>query len=69
MARARGRGAKGPPREKGANDAKAAERAAEQADADAAYAIDHAYAAVEEAQYAVLDAELAHRHADELAQT
>ena len=36
----------------------------EQADEDASYAIDYAYAAIEEAQYAVLDADLAHRHAD-----
>jgi hypothetical protein len=53
---------------KAAHDAKAAQRAAERADEDAAYAIDYAYAAIEEAQYAVLDADLAHRHADELAQ-
>jgi hypothetical protein len=53
---------------KAAHDAKAAQRVAEQADEDASYAIDYAYAAIEEAQYAVLDAELAHRHADGLAQ-
>jgi hypothetical protein len=35
---------------------------------DAFYAIDYAYAAIEEAQYAVLDALLAHQRADELAQ-
>ena len=40
----------------------------EQADEDASYAVDYAYAAIEEAQYAVLDADLAHRHADGLAQ-
>jgi hypothetical protein len=59
---------KGAEERKAAHDAKAAERAAEQADEDASYAIDYAYAAIEEAQYAVLDADLAHRHADELAQ-
>jgi hypothetical protein len=59
---------KGAEERKAAHDAKAAQRAAEQADEDASYAIDYAYAAIEEAQYAVLDAELAHRHADELAQ-
>jgi hypothetical protein len=53
---------------KSAHDAKAAQRAAEKADDDASYAIDYAYAAIEEAQYAVLDALLAHQHADELAQ-
>jgi hypothetical protein len=51
-----------------AHDWKAAERAAENADEDAAFAIEYAYAAIEEAQYAVLDADLAHREADELAQ-
>ena len=60
---------KGVEERKAAHDAKAARRAAEQADEDASYAIHYAYAAVEEAQYAVLDAELAHRHADELART
>jgi hypothetical protein len=59
---------KGAEDRKAAHDAKAAQRAAEQADEDASYAIDYAYAAIEEAQYAVLDADLAHRHADELAQ-
>jgi hypothetical protein len=59
---------KGAQDRKTAHDAKAAQRAAEQADEDASYAIDYAYAAIEEAQYAVLDADLAHRHADELAQ-
>ena len=56
---------KGAEERKAAHDAKAAERAAEQADVDASYAIDYAYTAIEEAQYAVLDADLAHRHADE----
>jgi hypothetical protein len=59
---------KGAEERKAGHDAKAAQRAAEQADMDASYAIDYAYAAIEEAQYAVLDADLAHRHAEELAQ-
>jgi hypothetical protein len=41
---------------------------AQQAADDAAYAIYYAYAAIEEAHYVVLAADLAHRHADELAQ-
>jgi hypothetical protein len=49
-----------------AHDLKAAQRAAERADEDAAFAIDYAYAAIEEAEYAVLDADLAHMQADEL---
>jgi hypothetical protein len=53
---------------KAAHDLKSAQRAAEQADDDAAYAIHYADAAIEQAQYSVLDADLAHRHADELAQ-
>jgi hypothetical protein len=59
---------KGAEKRKAAHDANAAQRAAVQADQDASYAIDYAYSAIEEAQYAVLDADLAHRHADELAQ-
>jgi hypothetical protein len=59
---------KGAEERKAAHDLKAAERAAESADEDASYAIDYAYAAIEEAQYSVLEAELAHRHADELAE-
>jgi hypothetical protein len=51
-----------------AHDWKVAQRAAENAEQDAAFAIDYAYAALEEAQYAVLDADLAHREADELAE-
>jgi len=51
-----------------AHDLKSAQKAATQADDDASYAIDYAYAAVEEAEYAVLDATLAHVEADELAQ-
>jgi hypothetical protein len=53
---------------KAAHDAKTAQKAAEQADGDAAYAVDYAIAAVEEAEYAVLDAALAHKEADDLAQ-
>ena len=51
---------------KAAHDLKSAQRAADQADVDASFAIDYAYAAIEEAQYAVLDADLAHMHLDEL---
>jgi hypothetical protein len=40
---------------------------AENAEADAAFAIDYAVAAIEEAEYAVLDAALARKEADELA--
>jgi hypothetical protein len=36
------------------------------AEQDASYAIDYAYAAVEEAEYAVLQAELARMDADQL---
>jgi hypothetical protein len=50
-----------------AHDLKAAQKAADQADDDAAFAIDYAYAAIEEAEYAVLDADLAHVEVDELA--
>jgi hypothetical protein len=48
-------------------DLNAANRTAEQADDDASFAIDFAYAAVEEAEYAVLDAILAHKNAMSLA--
>jgi hypothetical protein len=50
-----------------AHDLKAAQRDAEEADEYASYLIDYTYAAVEEAEYAVLDAYLAHKRADELA--
>jgi hypothetical protein len=50
-----------------AHDLKAAQRDAEEADEYASYLIDYTYAAVEEAEYAVLDATLAHKRADELA--
>jgi hypothetical protein len=43
-----------------------AQYAADMAEGDASYAIDYAYAAVEEAEYAVLQAELARMDADEL---
>jgi hypothetical protein len=51
---------------KAAHDLKSRQRAAERADEDAAFAVDYAYAAIGEAQYAVLDADLAHREVDEL---
>jgi hypothetical protein len=52
-----------------AHDLKKAQQNADQADADAEFAIDFAYGAVEEAEYAVLDATLARMEADELAQS
>jgi len=54
---------------KAEHDADAAQRAAERADDNASFALDYAYAAIEEAEYAVLDAQLAHLEADELAKT
>jgi hypothetical protein len=51
-----------------AHDLKKAQRNADQAEADAEFAINFAYGAVEEAEYAVLDATLARMEADELAQ-
>ena len=45
-----------------------ANNAAERADDDAAFAIDYVYTALVEAEYAVLDAYLAHKEADELVQ-
>jgi len=53
---------------KAAHDLKSAQRAAERADDDAAFAIDYAFAAIEEAEFGVLDAELAHMEADERSQ-
>ena len=50
-----------------AHDLKAAQRKADNAEDDAAFAIDYAYAAVEEAEYSVLDATLARMDADEMA--
>jgi len=52
---------------KAEHDLKAAQRKADQADDDASFAIDYAYAAIEEAEYAVLDAHLAHLEADDMA--
>jgi hypothetical protein len=52
---------------KAEHDVKAGQRKADQADDDATFAIDYAYATVEEAEYAVLDAELAHKEAEDLA--
>jgi hypothetical protein len=49
------------------HDLKAAQRDADDATAYASYLIDYTYAAVDEAEYAVLDAVLAQREADELA--
>jgi hypothetical protein len=56
-------------KDRAAHDLKHAQKAAERADDDAAFAIDFVYAALGEAEYAVLDAYLAHKQADELAQT
>jgi hypothetical protein len=50
-----------------AHDLKSAQKAADQADKDAAFAIAYAYAAIDEAEYTVLDATLAHMRADDLA--
>ena len=52
---------------KAQHDLKAAQRQADDAAAYASYVIDYTYAAVEEAEYAVLDATLAQMDADELA--
>jgi hypothetical protein len=49
------------------HDLKAAQRAADEATEYASYLIDYTYAAVEEAEYAVLDATLARKEADDLA--
>ena len=54
---------------KAAHDLKSAQRAADRAEEDAAWAIDYALAAVEEADSAVLDATLARMEADDLAST
>jgi hypothetical protein len=51
------------------HDRAEARRAADDAQDDAQYAIDYAYAAVEEAEYAVLNAELARMESDELEET
>jgi len=52
---------------KAAHDVQTAKRTAEDADAYASYLIDYCYAAVEEAEYAVLDATLAQKEYDDLA--
>ena len=49
------------------HDVDRANKRAENAEGDAAFAIDYAVAAIEEAEYAVLDASLARMEADELA--
>jgi hypothetical protein len=51
---------------KAEHDADAAQRRAENAEDDALFAIDFAYSAIEEAEYAVLDAGLARLEADEV---
>jgi hypothetical protein len=48
------------------HDRAEARRAADDSEDDAQYAIDYAYAAVEEAEYAVLNAELARMESDQL---
>jgi vacuolar-type H+-ATPase subunit I/STV1 len=48
------------------HDVDRAERRAEHRADDAMFAVDFAYSAIEEAEYAVLDAELARKEADEL---
>ena len=48
------------------HDVDRADRRAEHRADDAAFAVEFAYAAIEEAEYAVLDAELARMEADEL---
>ena len=53
---------------KAERDVHLAQRRAENAEADAAFAADFAYGAVVEAEYAVLDAVLARTEADELTQ-
>lgn len=50
-----------------AHDLKSAQKAADRAEDDALFAIDYAYAAVDEAEYAVLDAMLTRMDADALA--
>ena len=51
------------------HDVDRANKRADNAEGDAAFAIDYAVAAIEEAEYAVLDASLARMEADELAGT
>jgi hypothetical protein len=52
---------------RGEHDLNAAQRAADRAEGDAAFAVDYAYGAIEEAEYAVLYAALARKDADDLA--
>jgi hypothetical protein len=52
---------------KARHDVDRAEVRAENAEDDAAFAVNFAYAAIEEAEYAVLDASLARMQADEMA--
>jgi hypothetical protein len=52
---------------KARHDVDKAEVRAENAEDDAAFAVNFAYAAIEEAEYAVLDASLARMQADEMA--
>jgi len=54
-------------KKKDEHDLKSAQRAADEAADYASYLIDYTYATVEEAEYAVLDATLAQKDADELA--
>jgi hypothetical protein len=54
---------------KGEIDVDRARRRADNAEADAAFAIEFAYSAIGEAEYAVIDADLARKEADELAAT
>jgi hypothetical protein len=54
---------------KAERDLKRAEKNAEHAERDAAFAVDFALAAIDEAEYEVLDAILARAYADELAAT
>lgn len=49
------------------HDVNAAQRAADRAEGDAAFAVDYAYGAIEEAEYAVLNAALARKDAVDLA--
>jgi hypothetical protein len=60
---------KGADDRRAAHDLKSKQRAADRADEDAAFAIDYAYAAIEEAQYAALDADLARKEVEDLEPT
>jgi hypothetical protein len=54
---------------KATRDLKSAQKAADNAEEDAVWAIEYAYAAIDEAEYAVLCATLARMDADSLART